>query len=429
MEEESKRMRRKLIWMALAALFLFLVAVGVMYSQQVFAALSAIWIAALPLVFGCIIAFVVNLLMSRFERVYFPKSQNRIVQATRRPVCLVLSFVTIVLIVTFIVYLCLPQIRSSLDVVKNGVVMLSQNAYVWVEENMEMFSTDLGATWLNSITESFNNFINSPSDGEGTSELWSALGSVFSTVYSIAHGIFIIVVGLVFSLYLLLDKERVLRGANAAVELLLPKRYAQAVCHAAHVANESFSRFISGQCVEALVLGTLCALGMTLFGMPYAAAVGACVGLTALVPLFGAWLGGIIGFLMLLTVDPMTAVWFVVFLVVLQQIETHLIYPNVVGASVGLPSIWVFSSVLVGGALLGVAGMFLGVPSVATVRTLVMEYAAKVRAEKAQDNNQTIDTASERDLPDREQQSTHAEPSDVHSACNTFGEDAPKEGQ
>ena len=385
MEDERKRTLRKLIWMALAAFFLFLVAVGVMYSRQIFAALSAIWMAVLPLIFGCIIAFVINLLMSRFERVYFPKSQSRIVQVTRRPVCLILSLVAIALIVAFIVYLGLPQIKSSLDVIKSGVVVLSQNAYAWVEENIEVFSTDLGSTWLNNITESFNNFMNSLSNGEGASELWSALESLFSTVYSIAHGIFIVVVGLVFSLYLLLDKERVLRGTNAAVELLLPERYAQAVCHAARVANESFSRFISGQCIEAVILGTLCALGMTLLGMPYAAAVGACVGLTALVPLFGAWLGGIIGFLMLLTVDPMAAVWFVVFLVVLQQIETHLIYPNVVGASVGLPSIWVFSSVLVGGALFGVAGMFLAVPSVATVRTLVMEYAAKMRAKKVQD--------------------------------------------
>ena len=108
------------------------------------------------------------------------------------------------------------------------------------------------------------------------------------------------------------------------------------------------------------------------------------MGMTALVPVFGAWLGGAVGFLMILTVDPMMAVWFVVFLIILQQIESHLIYPNVVGASVGLPGIWVFAAVLVGGALFGVLGMFLGVPAVATVRTLVIERTAKMRAVKAQ---------------------------------------------
>ena len=148
------------------------------------------------------------------------------------------------------------------------------------------------------------------------------------------------------------------------------------------MANQSFSRFITGQCIEAVILGTLCAIGMAIFGMPYAVAVGACVGLTALVPVFGAWLGGAIGFLMILTVDPMQAVWFVVFLVILQQLESHLIYPNVVGASVGLPGIWVFAAVLVGGALFGVVGMFLGVPTVATLRTLAIDRAAEIRARR-----------------------------------------------
>ena len=131
-------------------------------------------------------------------------------------------------------------------------------------------------------------------------------------------------------------------------------------------------------------MGTLCAIGMALFGMPYAVAIGACIGLTALVPVFGAWLGGAIGFLMILTVDPMQAVWFVVFLVVLQQLESHLIYPNVVGASVGLPGIWVFAGVLVGGALFGVVGMFVGVPTIATIRTLAIDRAAKVRSRRAE---------------------------------------------
>ncbi len=388
MAEKRKRTLRRMVWMALAALLLFFVAVGVTYSQKLFSALFAVWVAALPLVLGCIIAFVINLVMSRFERLYFPESQNKIVQVSRRPVSLALSFAAIALVVAFIVYLVLPQIRASWDVLENGVVVVAQNIYTWVEENTDVLSAIVDTTWLDNISENFDGILSDPSNGDRTSGLWSLLGSLFSAVYSVAHGIFVGVVSLVFSVYLLLDKERVLGGVNAAIDLLLPENHAQALHHAAHVANESFSRFISGQCIEALILGTLCALGMTLFGIPYAAAVGACVGLTALVPLFGAWLGGIVGFLMVLTVDPVVAVWFVVFLIVLQQIETHLIYPNVVGASVGLPSIWVFSSVLVGGALFGVAGMFLGVPAVATVRTLVIEHAAKVRAEKEREGKQ-----------------------------------------
>lgn len=385
MAEEKRRTLRRAIWMAFAAFLLFVAALGVVYSRQVLAALLAVWTAVLPLLLGCIIAYVLNLIMGRLERVYFPKSTNKAVMASRRPVCLILSIAIIAAIVAAIVNLVLPQVRMSWDVLENGVMMVAQNLYSWGEQNEEALLGALGAGGLDSLRESFTKFVENLSNGsgDGASQLSSILTTVFSTVYSIAHGVFIGIVALVFSLYILIDKERVIRGGRAIVELLLPPKGASAVRHAAHIANDSFSRFITGQCIEAVILGVLCAIGMTVFGMPYAPAVGACVGMTALVPVFGAWLGGAVGFLMILTVNPMTAVWFVVFLVVLQQIESHLIYPNVVGASVGLPGIWVFAAVLVGGALFGVLGMFLGVPTVATVRTLAIERAAKVRAKRS----------------------------------------------
>ena len=386
MAEEKKRALRRAIWMVFAAFLLFVAAMGVVYSKQVIAASLAVWTAVLPLLLGCIIAYVLNLIMGRLERIYFPKSENKVANATRRPVCLILSIAIIAAIVAIIVNLVFPQIRASWDVLENGVMMVAQNAYSWGEQNEDALLSALGAGGLDNLRESFTKLFESLSSGssEGTSQISSILTTVFSTVYSIAHGVFIGIVAVVFSLYILIDKERVINGARAAVDLLLPQKGARAVRHAAHVANDSFSRFITGQCIEAVILGTLCAIGMTIFGMPYAPAVGACVGMTALVPVFGAWLGGAVGFLMILTVDPMMAVWFVVFLIILQQIESHLIYPNVVGASVGLPGIWVFAAVLVGGALFGVLGMFLGVPAVATVRTLVIERAAKMRAAKAQ---------------------------------------------
>lgn len=384
MAEEKRRALRKAIWMVFAAALLFVAAIGVVYSEQLFAALTAVWTAVLPLLLGCIVAYIINLIMGRLERVYFPKTENKALIASRRPVCLVLSFAIIVAIVAAIVNLVLPQVKASWDVLENGIMMVAHNAYSWGEQNVDVLSSALGASGLDSLKDSFTKFAEGLSNGEGGSQISSLLSSVFSTVYSIAHGVFIGIVAVVFSLYILIDKERVIRGARAMVELLLPPKGAAAVRHAAHVANDSFSRFITGQCIEAVILGVLCAIGMTIFGMPYAPAVGACVGMTALVPVFGAWLGGAVGFLMILTVNPMTAVWFVVFLIILQQIESHLIYPNVVGASVGLPGIWVFAAVLVGGALFGVLGMFLGVPTVATVRTLVMERAAKMRAAKAQ---------------------------------------------
>lgn len=360
----------------------FVAALALQYSDQLFAALGLAWIAVMPLLLGCVFAFLVNLIMARLERVYFPRSTKKIVASSRRIVCLIGSFLIIGAVIAVIVNLVFPELKASTGVIKTGVAKVAGDFYGWASQNLDSIMGSIDSASLESLERSFTDLMASLSSGDSSSVV-SMLESVFSTAGSILHNVFAVVVALVFCLYILLDKERVVKGANSALDLFMPASAAASVRRAAHVANQAFSRFITGQCIEAVILGTLCAIGMGVFGMPYALAIGACVGLTALVPVFGAWLGGAIGFLMILTVDPMQAVWFIVFLVVLQQLETHLIYPNVVGASVGLPGIWVFSAVLVGGALFGVLGMFLGVPAVATIRTLAIERATIVRKRRA----------------------------------------------
>ena len=360
----------------------FVAALALQYSDQLFAALGLAWIAVMPLLLGCVFAFLVNLIMARLERVYFPRSTKKIVASSRRIVCLIGSFLIIGAVIAVIVNLVLPELKASTGVIKTGVAKVAGDFYGWASQNLDSIMGSIDSASLESLERSFTDLMASLSSGDSSSVV-SMLESVFSTAGSILHNVFAVVVALVFCLYILLDKERVVKGANSALDLFMPASAAASVRRAAHVANQAFSRFITGQCIEAVILGTLCAIGMGIFGMPYAVAIGACVGLTALVPVFGAWLGGAIGFLMILTVDPMQAVWFIVFLIVLQQLETHLIYPNVVGASVGLPGIWVFSAVLVGGALFGVLGMFLGVPAVATIRTLAIERATIVRKRRA----------------------------------------------
>ena len=360
----------------------FVAALALQYSDHLFAALGLAWIAVMPLLLGCVFAFLANLIMARLERVYFPRSTKKIVASSRRIVCLIGSFLIIGAVIAVIVNLVLPELKASTGVIKTGVAKVAGDFYGWASQNLDSIMGSIDSASLESLERSFTDLMASLSSGDSSSVV-SMLESVFSTAGSILHNVFAVVVALVFCLYILLDKERVVKGANSALDLFMPASAAASVRRAAHVANQAFSRFITGQCIEAVILGTLCAIGMGIFGMPYAVAIGACVGLTALVPVFGAWLGGAIGFLMILTVDPMQAVWFIVFLIVLQQLETHLIYPNVVGASVGLPGIWVFSAVLVGGALFGVLGMFLGVPAVATIRTLAIERATIVRKRRA----------------------------------------------
>lgn len=381
-EEDSRFDTRAIRTIAVGVLLFFVAALALQYSKQLFAALGLAWVAVVPLLLGCVFAFLVNLVMSRLERVYFPRSTKKIVASSRRIVCLIGSFLIIGAVIAVIVNLVLPELKASTSVIKTGVIKVAGDFYDWASQNLDSMIGSFDSASLESLERSFTDMMASFSNGDSSSVM-SMLESVFSTAGSILHNVFAVVVALVFSLYILLDKERVVKGVNSALDLFMPQRAAVSVRRAAHVANQAFSRFITGQCIEAVILGTLCAIGMGVFGMPYAVAIGACVGLTALVPVFGAWLGGAIGFLMILTVDPMQAVWFIVFLIVLQQLETHLIYPNVVGASVGLPGIWVFSAVLVGGALFGVFGMFLGVPTVATIRTLAIEHATNVRERRA----------------------------------------------
>ena len=383
-EENGNFDMRAIRTVAVGAGLFFVAALALQYSDQLFAALGLAWIAVMPLLLGCVFAFLVNLIMARLERVYFPRSTKKIVTSSRRIVCLIGSFLIIGAVIAVIVNLVLPELKASTGVIKTGVAKVAGDFYGWASQNLDSIMGSIDSASLENLERSFTDLMASLSNGDSSSVV-SMLESVFSTAGSILHNVFAVVVALVFCLYILLDKERVVKGANSALDLFMPAPAAASVRRAAHVANQAFSRFITGQCIEAVILGTLCAIGMGIFGMPYAVAIGACVGLTALVPVFGAWLGGAIGFLMILTVDPMQAVWFIVFLIVLQQLETHLIYPNVVGASVGLPGIWVFSAVLVGGALFGVLGMFLGVPAVATIRTLVIEHATTVRERRAEE--------------------------------------------
>ena len=188
---------------------------------------------------------------------------------------------------------------------------------------------------------------------------------------------------MVFALYLLLDKDRVHAGAMRAASFIPGEDLRRRVLHACSITNDCFSRFIRGQCIEAVILGALCAIGGTILQFPYAASIGLIVGVSSLIPFAGAWIGGIMGAAMILSQDPAQALQFIVFLVILQQIEGHLIYPNVVGQSVGLPSIWVFVAVIAGGSLFGLLGVLLGVPVISTIRTLAMEHFAKQDAERA----------------------------------------------
>ena len=358
-------MDKKLVRTAAAIVAIAAVAALVVVRlDDVAAVAGTLWDAAFPLVVGAIIAYVLNIAMSALERVWFPRSTNRLVIRTRRGVCAALAVLSIGLVISAVVWLVAGELKSAALAAAGGFAELAGMASAWLAqipgfEGMALGDAD---TWRSALDAALASV-------GGTSQVVRIALQAGGEAVGVAAAALI---GAVFALYLLIDKDRVLAGARR-IASLLPGGAGGFLAHAATVANQCFARFVSGQCLEAVILGTLCALGCGILGFPYAGTIGLTVGITSLVPFVGAWVGGIVGAAMIFSHDPVQAVQFIVFLVVLQQVEGHLIYPNVVGQSVGLPGIWVFTAVVVGGALFGLAGVLLGVPCVSTARTLVME--------------------------------------------------------
>ena len=200
------------------------------------------------------------------------------------------------------------------------------------------------------------------------------LSSGGGLIGGVVSGVSTFVIGFIFSIYILLQKEKLGRQAKQVLYALLPMEKADRALEIAKLTEKTFSSFLSGQCLEAVILGCLFVIAMTLFKMPYALLVGVLIGLTALIPIVGAFIGCIVGALLIALTDPIQALVFVALFLVLQQIEGNLIYPHVVGSSVGLPSIWVLAAVSIGGSLMGIGGMLLFIPLCSVVYALFREY-------------------------------------------------------
>lgn len=330
--------------------------------------LRALLAAATPIVLGCVVAYVVNIPMSFFERHCFPKSESKLAAKARRPVSLALALLSLLAVVTLIVVIVAPELVTC-------VTMLAAQVPAVLTDISQKLA---GIEWLEgTVVESLSR-INWPQAIQQFIDVaLHGFGSVANSVVGIVNWAIswtvTVTMGFIFGLYILLGKERLDRQFKALFRRYLPEKVRRAGRHVWDVMGECFHKYIVGQCTEAVILGCLCALGMALLGFPYAAVVGATVGFTALIPVAGAYIGGAVGFLLILTVSPMRAVLFIVYLNILQQLEGNLIYPKVVGTSLGLPGIWVLAAVIIGGGMFGVFGMILGVPLAAGCYKLLKE--------------------------------------------------------
>ena len=346
----------------------FALYLGIHYWQALANLVKLVLGAAAPLFIGCAIAYVVNILMRFYEGLYPSGKKAALLAKSRRPACMIAAFLTLIAIVALIVYLVLPQLTEAVRVIAAAFPGFMEKAIALAEEwgllSEEILAPLENIDWKNALSQIFEVV---------KSGIGNVMDVVVSTVSTVFSGVVTALVALIFSIYLLMGKERLGAQFHRLATHYLPARWYDTMRYLLWVVDDCFHRYIVGQCIEAVILGTLCAIGMGLLRLPYATMIGALVAFTALIPVAGAYIGAGVGAFMILTVDPIKAVIFLVFLVVLQQFEGNVIYPRVVGSSMGLPGIWVLSAVTVGGGILGIAGMLLGVPLAAAMYRIIRD--------------------------------------------------------
>lgn len=332
-----------------------------------------------PLLIGAGMAYILNILVLGYKKLYFPNSEKKFIIRTRRNVCVVFAMLTVTLIVSLFLVIVIPQLGQSILLLTDGFPVVYNRAILWAKENADAFPTLQQK--LNEINMDGSAVLKKGLDLLGMWALGAAsiVGSVFGKIANF------IVAG-IFSIFILFSKEKLKAQVEKICDAYLKPDRKERFYEVMRVANESFSSFIIGQCKESIVLGTLCTIGMLIFQFPYATIVGPLVGLTALVPIFGTYIGASVGVILILIVDPVKAAFFVVFIVALQQLEGNLIYPRIVGKSIGLPGVWLIAAITIGGGLMGIVGVFLGVPIAATVYKLLEQSIDKRLEQQIPDN-------------------------------------------
>ncbi len=370
--------------------FAAVVILGIIYSKELWSVIALFFAFLKPFIIGGAIAFVINILMGRIEKSFFSKAKGRFITNVKRPVSIVVSLLLVGLIVTLVFVIVLPQLGRTIKEIGMRIPLFLNDVYLWLEKQFVAYPEILDQlNRLESMEFDWNSIISSVA-GFMTNGLGNVITSTVNVATNIVGGVVNVVIAFIFAFYILAQKERlgnqfdrILKAyCKAPVYLYVKKVFA--------LLHKNFSSFIAGQCLEAVILGAMFFVILTIFRFPYALLIGVLIAFTALIPIVGAFIGCAVGVFLIFMDDPVKALWFLIIFLVLQQLEGNLIYPKVVGNSVGLPSIWVLVAVSVGGSMMGVIGMLMFIPIVSTAYVLLREDVNRRNAIKAE-----TDSASE----------------------------------
>lgn len=345
--------------------------------------LAFIFHVIFPFVLGGAIAFILNVPMNFIQRHLFAPERverHKIQKKIARPVSMLIVIFGVFGIVALVMFVLIPQLGDTFSNLGSSIQAFIPKVQEWAEklfhDNKEIM------TWVNSLKFDWNKIMGAGIDffknGAG-----SVLDSTITAAKSIVSGITTFFIAFVFAVYILLQKEKLGIQAKKVLFAFVRKGRAEAAMEVLSLTYNTFSSFLTGQCLEAIILGSMFVVTMTLFKLPYALLVGIVIAFTALIPIFGAFIGCAVGAFLIFMVDPFKALIFVILFLILQQIEGNLIYPHVVGNSVGLPSIWVLAAVSIGGSLMGIVGMLIFIPIISVVYALFREIVySKLRQKK-----------------------------------------------
>ena len=362
-----KKIRELIVFTALivVALWKFDVVLGV---------IKVVWGIIFPFALGGAIAFVINVPMSFLEKKLFGKTKEKGSKAAEklaRPISLLLTIVLVVGVIVLVMFGLIPQLTATIGSLMNSIAEFIPQMQSWVREfthnnreimdlvNQVEFNPNKAIQWGMSIL------------GNGAGNF---MNTTMTAVGSIVSGVTTFFIAFSFACYILFQKEKLHVQVRKVFFAFIPKRKAEVILEVCSLTYRTFANFLTGQCLEAVILGSMFVITLSILKMPYALLIGIIISFTALIPIFGAFIGCVLGSLLIFMVSPKQAILFILVFLILQQIEGNLIYPHVVGSSVGLPSIWVLAAVTIGGNLLGIIGMLIFIPLVSVLYTLFREY-------------------------------------------------------